>query len=119
MKGLEDLIIYKQYLEMIFYTENITEKFSRADKMGLGEKIKLSTYQGMENIINAQKNNFNKTIRLEYLNQIDGILKMLKVLIRVSYKRKCISSKNYEAWSKKITNIANLLGAWIKSCQKQ
>lgn len=61
---------------------------------------------------------FNKIKRIIILNEIDVELKMLKVMIRVSYKKKYINSKNYSAWSKKIYNIGNLLGGWIKSCLK-
>ena len=44
---------------------------------------------------------------------------MLKVLIRLYYKNKYINKRNYASWSKKITNIGNLLGGWINSCLKQ
>ena len=53
------------------------------------------------------------------LKLLDVDLKVLKVLVRVSYKNKYINIKNYTAWSKKITNIGNLLGGWINSCLKQ
>ena len=71
----------------------------------------------MKKIILAQKE-YNHGKRLAILNELDVDLKMLKVLIRVSYKQKYINAKNYAAWSKKIFNIANLLGIWIKSCLK-
>ena len=106
MNDIEGLMIYKQYLEMIYYTENITLK-----------QIKRITYNGMRMIILANKE-FNKNRRIVILNEIDVELKMLKVMIRVSYKKKYINSKNYSAWSKKIYNIGNLLGGWIKSCLK-
>ena len=50
----------------------------------------------------------------KFLNELDVYLKTLKVLIRVSYKNKYISSKNYSAWVKKITNINNLMLGWFK-----
>ena len=71
----------------------------------------------MRKIILANKE-FNKIKRIIILNEIDVELKMLKVMIRVSYRKKYINSKNYSAWSKKIYNIGNLLGGWIKSCLK-
>ena len=71
----------------------------------------------MKKIILAQKE-YNHSKRLTILNELDVDLKILKVLIRVSYKQKYINTKNYSAWSKKIFNIANLLGCWIKSCLK-
>lgn len=81
------------------------------------DEIKRITYNGMRKIILANKE-FNKNKRIIILNEIDVELKMLKVMIRVSYKKKYINSKNYSAWSKKIYNIGNLLGGWIKSCLK-
>ena len=118
MSDLEKLIIYKQYIELIYYTENITIKYPKNEKSSLVATIKNNTYSGMKKIILAQKE-YNHSKRLNILNELDTDLKMLKVLIRVSYKSKYISSKNYSAWSKKIFNISNLLGAWIKSCLKQ
>ena len=117
MNELERLMIYKQYLGMIYYTENITLKYPKSEKGAMVDEIKRITYNGMRKIILANKE-FNKNKRIIILNEIDVELKMLKVMIRVSYKKKYINSKNYSAWSKKIYNIGNLLGGWIKSCLK-
>ncbi len=117
MNDLEGLTIYKQYVELIYYTENITIKYPKVEKLSMVSEIKNITYNGMRLIILANKE-FNKSKRLEILNTIDVELKMLKVMSRVSYKKKYINSNNYKAWSKKITNIGNLLGGWIKSCLK-
>jgi len=118
MNDLEKLVIYKQYIELIYYTENITLKYPKHEKLSIVSAIKNNTYAGMKKIILAQKE-YNHSKRLVILNELDTDLKMLKVLIRISYKNKYISSKNYASWSKKIFNISNLLGAWIKSCLKQ
>ena len=118
MNNLESLMIYKQYIELIYYTENITVKYPKCEKLSLVSNIKNNTYEGMKKIILAQKE-YNKSKRIIILNELDTDLKMLKVLIRISYKNKYINSKNYAAWSKKIFNISNLLGGWIKSCLKQ
>ena len=118
MNELESLMIYKQYIELIYYTEKITIKYPKSEKLSLVTSIKNNTYEGMKKIILAQKE-YTKSKRINILNELDTDLKMLKVLIRVSYKNKYISSKNYSSWSKKIFNISNILGGWIKSCLKQ
>jgi len=118
MNELESLMIYKQYIELIYYTEKITIKYPKSEKLSIVSAIKNNNYAGMKKIILAQKE-YNHSKRLVILNELDTDLKMLKVLIRISYKNKYISSKNYASWSKKIFNISNLLGAWIKSCLKQ
>lgn len=115
---VEDLMIYKQYLSLIYYTEEITTKFPKSEKQSLVATIKNTTYHGIQSIIKTY-NVFLKEEKLKYLKELDSDLKFLKVLIRVSYKREFISNKNFTAWVKKITNICNLLGGWIKSCQKR
>lgn len=116
--NLEDLIIYKQYIELLYYTNMITNKYPKSEKLSLVANIKNYTYNGMMKIILAQKE-YNKSKRIIILNELDSDLKMIKVLMRVSYKSKYINSKNYAAWSRKIFNISNLLGGWINSCLKQ
>ena len=118
MKNVEDLLIYKQYIELIYYTEMILDKYPKSERFAIVTAIKNNTYDGMRSLLSAYKE-YQKEKKYHYLNQLDTTLKMLKVMIRVSYKRKYINVKNYTAWSKKITNIGNLLGGWMKSCQRQ
>ena len=35
MNGVEDLIIYKQYLELIYYTEKILMKYPKCERFAL------------------------------------------------------------------------------------
>ncbi len=118
MNNLEDLKIYKEYLELIYYSEEITLKFPKYEKYSLVATIKNNNYENMRFIIKAQKE-YNKVNRLNVLGELDVNIKMLKVLIRISYKRRYINSQNYAAWSRKIKNICVLLGAWISTCLKQ
>lgn len=112
MNDVEGLMIYKQYMELIYYMENIVLKYPKC----LVGNIKNNTYLGMKKIIMANKE-FNKGKRINILNDLDTDMKILKVLIMLSYKKKYINGNNYRAWSKKISNIGNLLGGWIKSCR--
>lgn len=116
MNDVEELMIYKQYMELIYYMENIVLKYPKCEKLSLVSNIKNNTYLGMKKIIMANKE-FNKGKRINILNDLDTDMKVLKVLIRLSYKKKYINGNNYRAWSKKISNIGNLLGGWIKSCR--
>lgn len=89
-------MIYKQYLGMIYYTENITLKYPKSEKGAMVDEIKKIAYNGMRKIILTNKEfNNNKNKRIIILNEIDVELKMLKVMIRVSYRKKYINSKNY------------------------
>lgn len=115
--NVEELIIYKQYTELIYYTEDILKKYPKVERYSLITDIKNTTYGGIKCIIYAYRT-YKKEEKIKFLFKLDSELKFLKVLIRISYKNKYISSKNYSAWSKKIFNVCNLLGGWIKSCQK-
>lgn len=110
---LEELMIYKQYVELIYYTEQILKKYPKSERFALVNTIKNKTYQGLECIIKTHRA-FDKKEKYKYLNELDVYLKTLKVLIRISYRNKYISSKNYKAWVKKITNINNLMLGWFK-----
>lgn len=111
---LESLSIYKTYMDLIFYTEMILEKYPKKyyDYVSL---IRRTTYRGMENILYAHKS-YDKEDKLKYLNMIDANLKMLKVYLRLSHKKKIISTSNLNAWSKKLYEVGKRLGGWIKVC---
>ena len=82
------------------------------------QELKQSLYTGLRNLIYAQKE-FSKKEKLKYLNELDINMVLLKLHVRMSYKFKYISMQNYNAWSTKITDICNMLGAWIMSCLKK
>ena len=75
-------------------------------------------YSGLRLLMYAIKS-YKVQDKLKYLDEFDINLSLLKVFIRLSYKYKYISSQNYSSWSNIVTNICNMLGGWISSCQKR
>lgn len=118
MTEIEELMIYKQYVELVFYTNMVLKKYPKSERYSLVTDIKNKTNEGLEDILYCYKA-FDRVNKLKYLNELDVKLKFIKVMIRVSYKNKYINVKNYDAWSRKIMNISNLMGGWMKSCRKQ
>lgn len=118
MKNVEDLVIYQKYMDLIYYMEMLIEKYPKVARSSIGASIRVSTYDGMKCILYAYKM-YDKKDKLNYLNKLDVNLKMIKVLIRVSYNKKYIKLKNYEAWSRKLNKIGVCLGGWINTCVKQ
>lgn len=117
-KPKNDLIIYQKYMELIDYTNNLIRKYPKSETFALVKEIKSTLYSGLRLLIYATKV-YNKPEKLKYLNELDINLSILKVHIRLSYKYKFITIKNYQTWSNLITNICNMLGAWITSCLKK
>ncbi len=115
MIALDNLLIYKEYMELIYFTlDNLIESEDFQTK----EDIKKITYEGLNNLVMAHKEeNIDKKLIL--LKQLDASLQTLKVLINVSLKKKYLSKKIATSWNKKIINISNLTWTWIKSCNQE
>ena len=113
-----NLLIYQRYLDLIYYTNDLIRKYPKSEKFTLVQETKQTVYEGLRYILFAQKE-FNKINRLKYLNDLDVVLNLLKVHIRIAYKYKYINVNNYTTWSEKVTDICNLLGGWINSCLKK
>ncbi len=114
----KSLKIYQRYLELINYSNDIVRKYPKCENFALVQEIKNSLYLGLRNLMYAVKS-FNKKDKLQHLNELDINLSLLKVQIRLSYKYRYISLQNYQSWSTIITDICNMLGGWILSCQKR
>ena len=102
------LLIYKYYLDLVYYTNTLCIKYPKSEKLALASETKQSLYSGLRELIYALKE-YNKKNKIGHLNNLD-------VYLRLAYKYKYISKQNYETWSKKITEICNMLGGWLKSC---
>lgn len=113
-----NLVIYQKYLELVYYTNDILKKYPKSETFGLVKEIKNSLYSGLRLLMYAIKI-YNKKDKLKYLNELDININLFKVYIRLSYKYKYITMQNYQTWSNYITNICNMLGAWISSCLKK
>ena len=112
------LVIYQKYIDLIYYSNDILKKHPKSEKFALVQELKQTMYAGLRSLIFAQKE-FNKKDKLKYLNELDVNMVLLKLHIRLSYKFKYITIQNYNAWSTKITDVCNMLGAWIMSCLKK
>ena len=116
MDEIEKLGIYKSYVDMMYYFYNLLEKYPNSERYGLVSEIKHNLYNGLVCLIKAYKS-YNE--KLKYLNELDVHLKTLKVLVRISYRKKYISGKNYGACSRKISSVSNIMYGWMKKCVKQ
>lgn len=105
-------------MELIYYTNDLIRKYPKSENFALVKEIKNSIYAGLRLLIYAIKV-YNKQEKLKYLNELDINLNILKVHIRLSYKYKYITIQNYQTWSNFITDICNMLGAWISSCLRK
>lgn len=118
MAELEEMKIYQNQTDLMYYTYMITQKYPKTAKAELVNTLMEHNTKALEYIILAQKE-FNPTKKLSYLNNADTELKVVKVLVRISYRYKYITKRNYGSWSRKIANVTNLLIGWMKICLKR
>ena len=109
---IETVLLYKINFDMIYYSEMLLTKFPKYERNQLVKNIRDTNFEIMRFIIKAYKEP-SKSKKIYYLNEIDVNLKMLKVYVRIAYKKKYISSRNYGAYSRKITNVNNVLLSWF------
>ena len=117
-KKKTNLIIYQKYMSLIYYTNDIVRKYPKSETFALVKEIKATLYSGLRLLLYGIKS-YNTQEKLKYLNEFDVNLSILKIHIRLSYKYKYISVQNYNTWCNLITDICNMLGGWINSCQKR
>lgn len=116
-KQNQNLVIYQKYMELIIYTNDLVRKYPKSERFALVEEIKHTVYSGLRVLMYAIKT-YGAQEKLRFLRELDINLSLLKVHIRLSYRYQYISSKNYATWSQMVTEICNMLGGWIVSCQK-
>lgn len=114
----KNLLIYQKYIEFVYYTNDLIRKYPKCETFALVKEIKVSLYSGLRSIIYAVKV-YSKQDKLKYLNDLDVNLNVMKIYIRLSYKYKYISLKNYQSWSTLVTDLCNMLGAWVSACLKR
>ncbi len=89
-------------------------KFPRNYRYVLGQRIENHLYNILEKLISAQFQ--NKKITILYTINID--IEILRYYIRFCNELKLLTAKSYEYSSKKLHEIGNQLGGWIKEQQR-
>lgn len=110
--------LYNVYDDLVYYVYNIITKYPECEKLSLDLDIKNNLLEGMKLVILIFKS-YNNQDRLKYLNLLDANIKISCFFIRLSYRKKYINKRNYYAWSKKISDLNNLVAEYIKISLKK
>lgn len=113
---MEELKIYQKVYDMIAYGNNCLLQFPRSERYALATEIKNSMYTLLRLVVAANKKYYKKTT----LQEMDVELETLKTFIRVAAdpKFKYLGLKQYENWSKMLSEIGRMLGGWMKTVNK-
>lgn len=92
------------------------QKFPRAHRFGLGERIQRLALDFQDAIVAAGKSRKDK--RFEQLSQADIQLEQLRLWMRFARDSKLITVRQYEHAARSMSEVGRLLGAWLKQSQK-
>ncbi len=102
---------YERYME--YMLEVILLKLPRTEKYSIGTEYKLVMYETLKDIMYVDK--IIKKERLYFLNRIDSNLNTQRVLLRIMYKYRWISEKQFKyVMNELIGEIGRILGGLIK-----
>ena len=97
--------------DVIVWILSQVEKFPRAQKFTLGDRIVNLALDTLELLIEAT---YTRQ-RSELLRRANIQLEKLRFLIRLSHDFKLISPRQYKYISGEINEVGKLVGGWIKS----
>jgi four helix bundle protein len=88
------------------------QKFPRAHRFGLAERIQRLAMDFQDTLVAAGK--ARRERRGEFLHRADVQLEQLRVWLRLANDLECLSVRQYEHAARLVSEVGRLLGAWIK-----
>ena len=107
-----DLLIYRRTEELLYTIYPALKNYPKSEKFSLCQNIKENLYQLLKFISLA---NSVKSKRKTYLQEADGHLQTLKVLLKLSKQRRYISVNFFKQLDLEVTEINKMLVGYIKS----
>lgn len=90
-----------------------TKTFPKGDKYSLGERIKSTTLDMLELLLEAES--AKKDWKEPILEKVNRKLGVLKLLVRLASETKILDSKKYLDLIEREQEIGRMIGGWIKS----
>lgn len=107
-----DLMLYRRTEELLYRIYPRLINFPKSEKFSLCQSIKDNFFDLLKSI---SLGNSVKSKRLTYLQEADGYLQVLKVLIKLSKQRRYISVGFYKEVDLELTEINKMLAGYIRS----
>ena len=107
----EKFPIFVKWFDATDWILDIVEKFPKSVRFTISGRITNLTLDVMEGIIEAI---YTKD-RSYILDRINLYIEKLRVMFRITYKRKYISAKQYEYISGRLNETGKMIGGWKKS----
>ena len=90
------LLLIPKYEDFIQYMIEIIIKLPRTEKFNIGNELKTSMYETLENIIYLEK--IDKYQKINYLNKIDAKINLQRILLRIMLKNLTYKHGGYKVF---------------------
>lgn len=110
--AIYELEVYKRAEELLNKVYCVLTNYPKSEKFALCQEIKQNFYKLISRI---SLGNSVKSKRKTYLQEADGYLQVIKVLIKLSLRRKYISKAFYRDVDLELTEINKMLSAYIRA----
>lgn len=111
---LEHFKIYTKTFDFLLWVFPTVNKFPKSQRFVLGQQVENTVIEVLKGIIRANSER-DKGKRESHLKEINTNLEILRSLLRLSYKLKFISHKQYEYAVEKADEIGRMLGGWMRT----
>lgn len=112
---VNDLLVYAKTESLLYRLYPVLVNYPKSEKFALCQQIKDCIFNILKNI---SLGNSVKSKRITYLQEADGHLQILKVLLKLSRHRKYISNGFFQDIDLQLTEINKMLSGYIKSTRK-
>ena len=107
-----ELEVYRHTEELLYKVYPVLTNFPKAEKFSLCQEIKNNFFQLLTHISLGSS---VKSKRKTYLQEADGYLQTLKILLKLSKKRRYISQGFFRVVDLELTTINKMLSAYIRA----
>ncbi|MBU4184727.1 MAG: diversity-generating retroelement protein Avd [Desulfobacteraceae bacterium] len=107
----EDFPIFVKWFDTTDWILDTVEKFPKSVRFTISGRMANMTLDVMEGIIEAI---YTKD-RSYILDRLNLYIEKLRVMFRITYKRKYISAKQYEHVSGLLNETGKMIGGWKKN----
>ena len=104
--------LFTKTYDLLLWLIPRVQKFPRAHRFGLGERIQRLALDFQDTLVAAGK--VKGPQRREHLAQADLQLAQLRVWMRLTRDLEILSIRRYEHAARSLSEVGRLLGAWIK-----
>ena len=107
--------IFVRTYDFILWLLPHTARWPKNFRRSLTERLEGTLLDFQKEILRA--NRLRGEARLGALDEADGLLDAIRMLVRLATDLKCLSMRQYEFSAEKLVEIGRLLGAWRKATE--